>query len=666
MTETATGMVHGRATLADRIEAWGGAMRGRRLPWCATAFGTGVGAYFALPAEPPDAAPLLLGLLCATLGWAAWSGRAGRGWPALVLLFTLAGLAAAQTRTMSVAGPVLEWRSYGPVEGRVIKVDRSASDKPRITLDRVRLDMDPARTPERVRLSLHGDDPWVPPIGARVMTTAHLAPPAGPTEPGGFDFQRHAWFLRLGAVGYTRVPVLLAAPESRAGPVARVRAALTDHLRTSMPGQGGAVAAAIVTGDRAALDPATVQALRDSNLAHLLAISGLHMGLLAGLVFWVVRASLSLWPHAALRWPVKGIAAAVALPVAFAYLHVSGMGVATQRAFVMTAVVLGAVLLGRRALTLRGVALAALIVLALMPEALTGPGFQMSFAATAALVLAFRALGRRGPRWAGPVIGLVVASAVAGAATGPFAAAHFNRMVPWGLVANLAAVPAMGLLVMPALLAGLILSPVGLEAIPFALAEWGIAWIAGVAATVADWPGAVRPVPAPGAWVLPLLGFGAAAFACAGGARRGAGAAIFAAGLALWAQAERPPVLVSADGRLIGWMGPEGRALSKPKGAGFAAARWLEDDGDVADQPAAAMRGSPLARSVASVPKDAEVPCDGTLWVQPLPEGARPPCPVIDADLLAKGGALALWPDGAGWRTVTTREVQGRRPWVPR
>ena len=656
----------GPISALDRLDAWGAGLRGRRLPWCATAFGTGVGAYFALPVEPDARAPLVLALLCLLLGWAAWRGRGGRGAVALVLLFALAGLACAQMRAQVVAGPVLEWRLYGAVEGRVVLVDRGSTGHPRITLDRVRLDrVAPADTPRRVRLSLHDVAP--PAIGARVMTTAHLVPPAGPSEPGGFDFQRHAWFLKLGAVGYTRVPVLLAAPEPEAGPVARARAALTAHLRAALPGQGGAVASAIVTGDRAALPPDVVEALRRSNLAHLLAISGLHMGLLAGLVFWVVRGGLAAIPPLALTWPTKPLAAAVALPVAFAYLLISGQGVATQRAFVMTAVVLGAVILGRRALTLRAVAIAALVVLALAPEALVGPGFQMSFAATAALVLAFRATGRLpGPRWLAPVLSLLVASTVAGLATAPFAAAHFNRVTPWGLGANLLAVPAMGTLVMPGLLAGLILAPLGLEALPYWVAERGIAWIVGVAEWFAARPGAIRGVPAPGPWVLPLLGLSACAFAAASGGRRGVGAIGIAAALVLWAEGDRPDVLVASDGRLVGWMGPDGRALDRASGAGFAAARWLEDDGDLADQEAAAARPSPFDHAVRRVPKGEEARCDGTLWVQPLPDRARPPCPVIDAQTLAATGAIALRRDGDGWVWTTARSVQGDRPWSPR
>ncbi|KKK80916.1 hypothetical protein LCGC14_2818710, partial [marine sediment metagenome] len=211
---------------------------------------------------------------------------------------------------------------------------------------------------------------------------------------------------------------------------------------------------AILTGDRSGMGRDTLQALRDSNLAHLLAISGLHMGLLTGVVFSALRFALALIPALALGHPVKKYAAVGALLAGAGYLALSGGNVATQRAYIMVAVVLGAVLLDRRALTLRGVALAATIVLVLRPEALTGPGFQMSFAATTALIAVFRLMrdsgGPRAPRLLQPVLALVVSSGVAGAATAPIAAAHFNQIAKFGLVANLLSVPLMGTLVMPA------------------------------------------------------------------------------------------------------------------------------------------------------------------------------------------------------------------------
>jgi competence protein ComEC len=655
-------------------------LRGRRLPWLATAFGTGVGIYFALPSEP--SAPVVSGLLVLTilLAWLGWLSRGGVG-PLLTLLAALVcGILAAQGRTTMVAGPVIDFRYHGPVEGRVVKIDRSASGAVRVTLDRVRLDrVGPDRTPRRVRLSLHGEGGLTrPQPGTRVMTTAFLSRPAGPTEPDGFDFQRHAWFLKLGAIGYTRVPLLTAAPSEGglAVFIAGLREDLGVALRDRMPGQVGAVAVAITTGDRSGLSEEVVESLRASNLAHLLAISGLHMGLLVGFVFWAVRGGLALWPRVALTAPIRVYAALAAFPFALAYLGISGGSVATQRAFVMAAVMLGAIVVGRRAMSMRSVAIAALLILVWRPESLTGPGFQMSFAATGALVVVFRACARqRSPwlrGWRGAVLSLLISSIVAGAATGPFAAAHFNRVGQFGVLANMLAVPVMGFAVMPVLLVALLLWPLGLEAGPLWVAGRGIEWIIGVSDFVAGLPGSVGTVAAPPWTVVPLLGLGYAVAGCLTGRRRLAGGVVVAAAMGLWAAGDRPDILISADGRLVGRMTEAGRHLSRGRGAGFVAESWLENDGDAALQADAAARpasgSAPVIIPVrrARDADDAFAECRGGWVVAPMEIGPPPPgCRLLGPEALEATGAIAvrIGPNGTLWERHAVAR-QGRRPWV--
>ncbi len=672
-------------TISLRLTAMCQSRRGRRLPWIATAFGTGVGAYFALPVEPTGMQTAIAFLLLAMALISAWARRDGHGLLPLLIACTIAGALAAQWRAERVAGPVLDFRYYGGVEGRVVHVDRSASGAVRVTLDQVRLDRTgPDRTPRRVRLSLHGEKGTAPTPGRRVMTTGHLSPPSGPAEPGGFDFQRHAWFQSIGAVGYTRVPLVASAPpaEGFGMVVERMRMWLADGLRARLDGQAGQVAAAIVVGDRSGLSDEVVSDLRASNLAHLLAISGLHMGLLVGFVFWAVRGGLALFPSIALHYPIRTWAACVALPFALFYLVLSGGSVATQRAFVMAAVMLGAIILGKRALSIRSVAIAALIILALRPESLTGPGFQMSFAATGALVLAFSTLSRHGRGswlrgWRGALLSLFLSSLVAGLATAPFAAVHFNRIGQFGMLANLLAVPMMGFIVMPLLLIGLLFWPIGLEAVPFMVAGWGIEWIIGVAHHVAALPGAVQAVPSPGPWVLPLLGLGFAVFGAGRRLGRPTGAVITAAALLLWTSVERPVLLISDDGRLAGLLGPEGRWLNRESGASFVAENWLENDGDLTAQDAAAARqvaitklGAPLhiIRRKSEIEATVAACAADPGWLISSFEIENPPprCRLFDPDRLRRTGAIAAIRAGNALRIVEARAVQGQRPWVPK
>ena len=673
------------------------AARGGLLIWAPVALSFGIGGYFALPVEPGWPALAGLGLLVAALGLCARRGAERVQVPAAALALILGGVLLAALRTWSVAAPVLPYRYYGPVEGRIVHIDRSFSDQLRLTLDRVVLeDMAPARTPARVRVALHGAAAGgsAPVPGLTVILTAHLGPPEGPVEPGGFDFQRLAWFSRLGAVGYTRTPVLvLAPPEAGLALIAfRLRMAISRAMQATVPGQAGAFAAALMTGDRSGVLATTTADLRASNLSHLIAISGLHMGLLTGFVFAACRYGLALIPALALRIETKKVAAVVALLAAAFYLMLAGPGVATRRAFVMAAVMLVAVLADRRAISLRSVAVAALIVLVLEPESLVEPGFQMSFGATVALIVTFGPWARVQPHLPvplRPVAMLVLSSMAAGLATAPIAAAHFNRIAEYGLLANLLAVPLMGLVVMPSAVIAAVLSPVGLAAPALWLMGQGTAIILAVAHWVAGLDGAVIAVPAPPAAVLPVMALGLLVALVARGLwLRGAGGLAAVVALALWAGAGRPMLLVAGDGTMVGVMTPAGRALSKPKGAGFVVKSWLEDDGDLADQAAAFARpGIDGARGAArfdlaglrvahfygkGAAARAAAACDSAAmvilserWEAPVPPG----CTILDAKRLAASGALAIDPGPDGPRIVTARDSAGDRIWnrpVPR
>ncbi|MCV2889908.1 ComEC/Rec2 family competence protein [Ruegeria aquimaris] len=656
--------------------------RGHLFPWVPVFLGIGIGLYF-LPSQEPGLAALgAIGF--GTLFLSVLTKRFSGAWSPLLwaLVLSGSGFLLAAARAHYVAAPVLDWRYYGPVEGRVIALDRSASDRLRVTLDQVRMDRIAGdQIPAQVRISLSDDSVKMPP-GGRVMAMAHLAPPQGPVEPGGFDFRRHAWFQTLGAIGYTRTPVLVSAAADTGAFRLRllaVRMAASDRIRDHLPGDVGGFAAAVTTGDRSGVSQSALVALRASNLAHLLAISGLHMGLLAGFVFSALRVCLSLVPSLALRLPVRKFAAVGALLVAAGYLALSGGNVATQRAFVMVAVMLGAILLDRRALSLRAVAAAAVCVLLLRPEALLGPGFQMSFAATVALVAVFGWIRDAeispGPRWAQPLIGLVVSSAVAGFATAPVAAAHFNTIAHFGLLANLLSVPLMGLLIIPAAVLALVLFPLSLDWIGLELMGLGLSWILGVAHWVAALDDALGFVARPEAEVLPLLALGGLWIVLWRGWLRLAGVPVVALSLVLWSLVERPEILVADTGGLVGIMTPEGRALSKPRGSGFIAGVWLENDGDGADQPSAAARwpGEGNVKRLRSGAVEIVhvtgkrgaqhlTGCTKTeIVISSVPLNLKGPCTVFDPVSLSRTGAVSLGADGK----IIAVAGQNRRLWSP-
>jgi competence protein ComEC len=367
------------------------------------------------------------------------------------------------------------------------------------------------------------------------------------------------------------------------------------------------------------------------------------------------------------------------LLAAAAYLAISGGNVATERAFVMAAVMLVAVMLDRRAVSLRSVAIAALIVLSLRPEALMGPGFQMSFAATTALVACYGWMrdadwSLPGPRWAHWISGVILSSLIAGLATAPIAAAHFNAVAHYGLLANVLSVPLMGSIVIPSAVLAACLAPLGFEAVGLTVMGWGIRWILAVAERVSGLDGARSFVASPDVGTLPLLALGGLILFLWQGRGRCAALLPFVAAASLWAGSDRPAMLIAEGGLLVGVMGPEGRALSKPRGAGFVAQVWIENDGERISQTEAAARWPNVRDGVARMRLDQwEVvhlttkraaatmsACSkDQILISAHPLSLRGPCIVLGPDELAGQGSLAVW-DGA---LVSAGQITGNRLW---
>ena len=331
-----------------------------------------------------------------------------------------------------------------------------------------------------------------------------------------------------------------------------------------------------------------------SSLAHVLSISGYHMAVVAGVVFFVFRAGLALFPRVASRYPIKKWAAVAALLMAAFYLLLSGAEVATQRAFIMTAIVLIGVMFDRPALTLRTICVAALVLLAISPESIVHPSFQMSFAATLALVAVYERglpwlsaepetpLSARIALWGGrEIAALMLASLVAGFATTLFAAYHFHRLAPYGVIANLLAMPAVSIWVMPAGLLGLLALPFGFDRPFWWLMGEGIDWMIAVATWVASLPGAVGRIPAFGVGPLLLGTAGLVAMCLLRSPLRWSGLAILAlCVIGAWTTT-RPDILVSADAGMVAVRDGGGmlRVMASRRD-GFALREWLAADGD--------------------------------------------------------------------------------------
>lgn len=683
--------------------------RGRLILWLPVAFGAGIACYFALGEEPAR----WIGPWGLCLALALGLGLRRHGLAVIVALAlggVSLGFVAAVERSRAVAHPVLA-RSTGiiEIEGRVVDVE-PMEEGVRVVLDDVRFAGRRGRDalPERVRIRLKRfDTPLLP--GQRIALKAGLSPPGPPVAPGAYDFARVAWFQELGAVGFAvGMPAVLAGNTARDGMagtagrhVLSMRLALTERIRTiideaGLPAGTGAVAAALITGEQSAIDGPTVVAYRDSGLAHILSISGLHMTMAAGLFFVVLRFALAAIPRLALNHDTKKWAAAGAIAGAACYLCLSGAPVPAQRSFIMTAIVFGAVLLDRDALSLRSVGWAAAAILAVQPEALVGASFQMSFAAVYALIAAYEVLGGRflswrqsHPGWIAAILlylgGVLLTTQVAGSATAFFAAYHFNRYASYALLANAAAVPLFGFWIMPASIVALLLAPFGLDGPAWIVVGWGVALMGAIASGVADLPGAVLDLPRMPMSTLVLFTGGGLWLVLWRSSLRLAGLPVMALSMVLWAVERPPDLLIDGAGKLLavrtgnGELSFSGKVAAKRSRLSWARLAGQGEDGPVwADGKGAEMpacdslgcvhrvegRALAFAKSALALAADCR---RADLVVVPVAYGG--PCPsarlVIDAAALKAKGTHALWIEKDGYRVETVADWQGRRPWSP-
>ena len=662
--------------------------------WLPVLLALGVALYFSLPMEPPwYVGPVLTSVLIS----AAWILRR-HGYVLLVLLALLAmalGLWAAQDRSARVAGPI-QAAKLGPVSltGTIADIE-TRSYGLRLSLRHGEIAKRPEwRAPRLIRLTLRGKQDPALAVGDRVRLRAVLMPPAGPAAPGAYDFARAAWFKQIGAVGYavSRAEVLsnekqgdFAAFTLR---IAGWRHALSAHLRARLPGEAGAVAAALMTGDRGAIPEATMQAMRDAGLAHLLAISGLHVGLIAGWLFFSVRFLLALVPSLALYAPIKKWAAAAALSGAFAYMLLTGATVPTQRAFLMLALMMLAVILDRVAISFRLLAWAAVAVLLWAPESLLSVSFQMSFAAVVCLTAIYEGLAPIMTRWrsdAGPIkrsglylTAVLLTTLIASLATAPFALYHFNRVAMFGLAANLLAVPLTALFVMPCALAAYLLLPFGLEQLALVPMGYAIQAILWVAHGVAAWPGAVALVPAFSIAALTAMTLGGLWLCLWRGQWRYGGVLVIGLGIALATGGDPPDILIDGRGKAMAARLPNGNVLvaAPYRSNNITLTTWLRRWGRAAPiKDERIMRcdrlGCSLVHGAASVgfardPRALEDDCrvaDLVLSAVPV----RFNCPsarmVIDRFDLWRRGAIAVrWRDGA-INIEGANDHRGDRPW---
>ncbi|GAA0572043.1 ComEC/Rec2 family competence protein [Rhizomicrobium electricum] len=574
------------------------AERTRAGLWIPVALATGAGSYFTLPFEPGLGWVPMAAVFAVAFGWlAAVAETTGtRIAFALIAAFVL-GFGAARLRTDVVAAPILSHR-MGPIhlDARVVQSEPRGNGS-RLVLEPIPTARLPAtKMPRRVRFTVraHSD---VPEPGSWVHVLAILMPPPSPSMPGDYDFGRWAYYQQIGAVGYLYgkpKPIPPVRPETwseRArSALEDLRTRMTEHIRAVIPGNEGVISAALITGERADIDPDDQTAFRDSGLMHVLSISGLHLALAGGVFFWVIRALFACFPRIVLKHPIKKWAAIGALLGSTFYLLISGCEAPAVRSWVMLAFMFVAILVDRPALSMRSVMLAAAAIILAAPENVLDAGCQMSFAAVIGLIAmaewqqgrsrdeAKKTLWRKAWRY---VLGICVTSTIAGLATAPISIFHFDRASPFGILANLAALPVVGAIIMPAAVAAMVLMPFGLDTWPLIAMGKGTAIMLAIARWVAALPGAGMAVPAWPGWCVALMMGGGLWIALWRRGWRWLGLIPIAAGLLFVPMVRPPDILVAQDGRTVALRLDNGRlALTQKPNDKYAAASWLRRAGD--------------------------------------------------------------------------------------
>lgn len=665
----------------------------RFVLWVPVLFGLGIGIYYLLPYEPGIRVTAGACGLFALLTALFWNKGAGRLIFMAFLLVSL-GLLRAEVSTRFAAAPVLhEEIFFRPVHGNIDDVQIKEKGE-KLILSNVKIDgIPPVETPKRVSVSLKNVEEGLN-VGDKIELSATLFPPPTPVMPRAYDFARMFYYEQLGAVGYTpRQPVTLEKAKENGFKewLNAKRLSLTERILAPMSPENGWVAAAMMVGEMSGVTRETADAMRESGIYHVLSISGLHMSLAAMLVFVAVRFLLSLYPPLALNMPVKKIAAAVALLSSFIYLLLAGYPVPAVRSFVMVAVVMLAILCDRSGISVFSLAWAAMVTLLWQPESLLGASFQLSFAATLAILAVYERYGSAlynsnagffGKIWT-YFSGIMLTSLVATLATTPLVIYHFNRFTLWGIAANMLLLPLVSAWIMPAAVIALLLLPFGLEYYPLVALDHGISLMMRGARFFANLPYASIALPSPHFYGLLLFVFGGLWLCIWQQKWRLLGVPLAIIGFATIAIHKPYDLLISSDASKVAMRLEDGRfVFLRGKEDSFDGQVWLRANGQERATPLGDLAGATCDKSkcivsaygkkimVTKGKKNMEESCAdkpdiviSSNYLGDIEDCSAVPL-LIDSAYLEKNGATALRFNGGKTEVESSSEYRGSRPWV--
>jgi competence protein ComEC len=581
-----------------------------------------------------------------------------------------------KTLTKFLEWPIKEQTLRGTI--KAIEMGKGEKGKNRVILDiskedpKNELGVFPRvglKVPEKMNL------PFNP--GDQLEVVANLMPISPPSSPFAYNYRKDCFFKGIGAFGSIK-KIMIHEPKEDWG-LDKIRFALSQRLRKKIKGQEGEIAAALITGDRSGITLETRESFSRSGLSHILAISGLHVSLVAGIMFLLFRIILGFSYRFCLFHNLRKWSATLVIPATFFYVALSNFGFPGLRAFTMTSLVMLALLFERQPLSLRSVALAALIILAIYPSALFSLSFQLSFAAVVALISFYEDVWSKfsesfyAQKWWKKVaiyfLATTLTTLVATLATTPFIINSFHTFTLQGVLGNILAIPLTGFLIMPLGVFSVFSVPLGGWDWIFSLWRESIALLVSIADNISGLPGSSFIVPKPGQGYLTWFIFGGLWFLlwkrkwCYWGIIPLLGSHCF-----LFID-QLPQVYVNADGNLAGFRSGEDFYISHPYRNRFIAEQWMAEVGAIVlknfESPVARL-GSIIinARQYKPLRGDEKEMCENAQWEIQLIDGATVLCPeakVYSQKEIRKKGGLAFW---VSEKETSKKEIKTQdRPW---
>ena len=681
------------SALHEELEKLLEAERAQLPIWFVVGFGGGIATWFALSGAASWLAFLCMASAVSLTGFANASGRLGRAFGWLGLAMAL-GCAVIWLRSNEVASPRLTRPTIAAFQAKVRAVE------PLVAKGSVRLTLAPIQSslPPLLRVNVKQEDmPGVLRSGAVVQLKARLMPPPPMTVPGSHDFARDFWFAGLGASGRSFGPlqVIRQADGSR---IESLRNRLDQHIRRRLPGPSGTIATAFATGNQNAISQDDADAMRRGGIAHLLSVGGLHITAVIGLAMLLTLRLLALSEWLALRLNLMITAAAAGAVAAIAYTLLTGSQVPMVRSCIVALMILFGMILGREAISPRLLAVSGLLILVVDPEAIVGPSFQMTFAAVGAIVAlhsspwARRMFQRRDEDLARRILraasGIVVTGAAVELCVMPFVLYHFHRAGPYGVIANVLAIPFTELVIMPLEAFSLLLDCFGIGQPGWTMTGWTIDLLLKLAHTIAAHT-RLLTIPQMPPWAFGMLTVGLL-WTCIWNTRlRLLGIVPLAIGSVATFLAPRPDLLITGDGRHLAVVGPDGTPQILRDRAGDYVRSLLAEasgfDGDPDELGAQPYSNCSPDACVAVIPKGGKrwrllatrssyridwneltaacANADIAVADRRLPRGCEPRWLKLDPQALSRTGGLAIYL-GSHPRVDSVAARIGAHPWA--